>query len=242
MSMLIYGLVTVGVAIGGAALSISQANAAQKTADWNAGQQEQQANQQLAISQYQARLESQQNEANYRLAQMDAQARGIQAQNTRDAAEAQAGADRENIRRDRDKFDRVRAAQEAAIAKSGVLPAGSPLAVLTETKRLEEQTLNDQQFASNANREGALYEAELEQFGADAANYSALIARKSGNARANLINLTGLVDANASKQRANLERLAGAYQKRQALYSGIAGVATSAAGAYGGYKKYNVAA
>lgn len=127
-----------------------------------------------------------QNKVALRQAEMDALQLNIQAglqrkraEVLRQTAEINDATGRENIRRRRLEFERFRATQRSRYAKSGVVLAGTPVAVLAETAANMELEIQDMLVASENRSRSLLNEAAVEDFGAKQTAFSAK-AKKEG--------------------------------------------------------------
>lgn len=221
-----------GIAV---ASGIQQSRRANTLAQYNAMAQESNARQkqqaallQAAAMQQQAGYTEAQARMNEALAQSEAQARLNNAQTLTNQAEAQAAADRENIKRTQLEQARFTAQQRANIAGSGVVEAGSPLEVLAESAGEMQAALNEQQYQSELARRQTLGRADLERFGA-----------KIAKSHAGIDLWSGLAEANLQRQSAQLEEQKGAsvfrLGQQQANITRMTGAADAQGAKYGAY-------
>lgn len=189
------GLALAAIGGGISAYNSFQTAATQKNiANYNYAMQQKNARMQLMSNQLQvkqmetqSRLQKAQAEINSKLAESEAQARANNAQSIRNQAEAQAGADRESIRRGNLDAQREIARMRASQAKSGgQLDAGSMLETEVEAERAKAGIAEEAHYQSELGRRKSFAEAALEDFGADMSRAGAQLDLATGLAEADL--------------------------------------------------------
>jgi hypothetical protein len=205
-------------------------------AQFNARQQQLNAQMQMQALQAQATMQRSQAQANFNLANAEAQARINNAKSLEQQALVQDEVNRSNLQERREEFERMQGTQRAAIAASGVVEsAGTPLDLLAETAAKIQQDMEEQHYANEVKRETLFREAYMERLGGQFARVGATLDRDSSLATALLTDASGRAAFLAGTREAEITRLtgaaaaqAGAYQAAGTLFSGIG----SAAGNY----------
>ena len=174
-------------------------------------------------------------EAGINQAQLDAQASQMQA-NARLLEQAAANNEattRENIRRKRQDFMRLRARQRAKIAGSGVIETGSPIEVLASQAGEMELAIQDMMVEGENRTRDMLNQAKNERFGAS----QTIFSKQTVSARRLA---AGLAGSNA-RSSAEIGRLTGQAQSSQirsnALGTLFSGATETAGGIYKDYRQ-----
>ncbi|HEY1082216.1 MAG TPA: hypothetical protein VGE29_08140 [Prosthecobacter sp.] len=221
MTVLAIGSLLVGAI--GAGLSYyssnQQAAAQERISNLNFQAQMQSANQQMELS----KLQYDTNQKLYKQ-QVDQQENNALAM--RDQADAADRAARDNASRTRGDYERMKAAQRARMAKSGIAEAGTPLDVLAETAGEMALAVATETYQSRQESAKTRFMADVEDANASLTQFQGVLqgfSDQSAIARARGA-MTGaqidrLVGLNAARQ----SRMAGA----AALFSGIGGMANS---------------
>lgn len=203
-------------------------------------QQQQAADTQRRMAEYNYAVAAQNAEIQSKLAQYQAEANAAMAEaqlaaglNNAQALRQQAGAveaqGREDSRRQRTEFLRLQARQRARQAKSGIVAAGTPLEILAETAGQMELTLSDAQYQTELERRSLFRQADLQTAQAGLAGIDKSLQLYRGEAarvgyrmdlqRAEIARLAGMSDAQGTANRATAT-----------LFSGISSLGSSAAG------------
>jgi len=231
MSSLIVGISTAAVSLGATALSTGlsmygqqqQAGNARRIGAYNAAIQEQNADVQAMMTQYQYGMDATRAQAQYDAGMMNAQSIANQVP----GIEAQS---REQISRMRDQQDRVIGSQRAAYGHSGVTIEGSPLEVLADTARQTELGIQDEAYKAELMRRDKLREAEMARYQAGFSLLDAAQAKYMGQI-AGITKQIGYQGANMTRMQAASDAQGLQMQSYATLASGIGSAASTIGGA-----------
>lgn len=208
----------------------------QLISDYNAHQQD--LNAQMGLMQMQAESETKKRaaEAQFALRQQEANARFNNATSIENSAESQSANARETARRRTEEYGRFVSTQRANIAANGIVEAsGTPLDILAETQGKIQLEREDALYADNLNRQTLFREASMERLGGKLALAGATLDRNSSLAGAGLTAAAGQAKYRSDMRASELTRLTGdaalygaKWQATGTLLSGI----SSAAGTY----------
>jgi hypothetical protein len=180
----VIGAVGAGVSAYG---QVQQGKAQNAIAQFNAQQQEKQAQMQLLGMQTQAAMQKQQADANFALRSAEANARMNNADLMASQSLQQDAINRLNLRKRREEFGRMQGAQRAAIAASGVSEAsGTPLDILLDTTAKIQQDQEEQHYVNEVQRRTLFNEEAMERLGGKLALAGATLNRDSEIAAAAL--------------------------------------------------------
>ncbi len=209
MTVLAIGSLLVG-AIGAGLQYYSsnqQAAAQQRIANLNFQAQMQASSQQLEISKLQ-------HDTNQKLFEQQAAQQENNAQAMRLQADSADSAARENAGRSRDDFERMKAAQRARLAKSGVAEAGTPLDVFAETAGAMELAVSTALFQSNTESAKTRFMADVESSNASLTEFAGVLQGFQDQ--------SAIAAARNSMVGANINRLVGLNSARQTRIAGAA--------------------
>lgn len=244
----IIGILGTGLSAGYSAYSYSQqASAAQQIANYNYATQaaSAQAQMQLAIAnaQFQARLAQHEAGLNAYMSELQAQGYEANAQAIENKILTDDSATREDIRTQRDEFNRLISSQRAQIAKSGVAEAGTPLDILAETAGDAERVIQNMAYENELQRRSGFYEADIQRYQADQARYQGSVTQFLGNAEAQgygIQEVAASIGYQNDLARANIDRLTGtnaaSNYRAQATGSILSGLSSIGRGAYDLYQ------
>jgi hypothetical protein len=242
MAALVVGSVLSAVGAGISAYGQYQQGKSQNAiAQFNALQQEKQAQQQLLSLQTQAALQKQQADANFKLRSAEAQAKFQNADSIAQQAHAQDAVNRVNLRKRREDFARMQGEQRATIAGSGVSESsGTPLDILVDTVAKIQLDQEEQFHAFETKRRTLFAESDYTRLGGRLALAGATLDRDSSVAEAALRDAAAKGEYQAGMRAAEITRLtgkaaklAGTYQAAGTLFSGLGDTAMGIAS----YKK-----
>jgi hypothetical protein len=236
-TLLIAGTVA---AVAGAGISAygqyQQGQTQNAIAQFNAAQQEKQAQSQMLAMRTQSALQKQQAEQNFALRSAEAQARLRNARSIERTALNQDKVNRENLRKRREQFSRMQGESRAQIAASGVAEStGTPLDILADTAAKIQQDQEEQHYIGEVQRRTLFSEAARERLGGKLALVGATLDRNSGLAEAALRDAASRGEYVAGMREAQISRLTGSTAAKNAnlsagatLLSGLSGAASSA--------------
>ncbi len=231
----VVGVVGAGISAYGQYQSGKQQQA---IANFNAQQQEKQAEIQALTMQTQAALQKQQAEANFRLRTAEASARVNNARGIELQALGQDRINRQNLIKRREEFERLQGSQRAAIAASGLAESsGTPLDLLAETAARIQQDQEEQHYAGELTRRTLFSEAATERLGGKLALAGATLDRNSSVAEAALRSAAGKAEYLAGMRAAEITRLTGSAAAKAATYQAGATLLSGVSGAVGSFAK-----
>ncbi len=241
-SIAITGAVIAIVGAGVSAYGQYQAGKAQNAiAQFNANQQEKQAQAQMMTMQVQAALQRQQAEANFKLRSAEAQAHFNNARAKEDQALTQDAVNRANLIKQREMAARAQATQRATLAAQGVSEStGTPLDLLAETAMKIQQDQEEQHYNNELKRRTLFAEASQERLGGRLGLAGATLDRDSQLAAAALRDAagqgeyaSGLAQADITRAEGRAEQKGAAYKATGTLISGIGSAVGGVAGKVG---------
>jgi hypothetical protein len=239
-ALLVAGLVVAAVGAGVSAYGqVQQGKTQNAIAQFNAAQQEKQAQAQALSMQTQAALQAQQAKANFTLRSAEAQARVNNAEGIENQALAQDAINRLNLRKRREEFGRMQGEQRSAIAASGVSESsGTPLDLLAETAGKIQQDQEEQHYAGEVQRQTLFSEAAIERLGGKLALAGATLDRDSGVAEAGLRSAAGKAEYLSGLRTEQITRLTGSAAMRAANYQAGATLLSSVGSGASDYAKF----
>ncbi len=210
-------------------------------AQFNAQQEQLNAEMQTRSMEAQAAIQRSQAAANLALRQAQAQGQFNNAKAIDAQALQQDAISRLNIERQQSQFAQMQAAQRSAIAQSGVVESsGTPLDLLADTAAKIQQSEQDQQYQEEVTRRTLFSEAAQQRLGGKLALVGATIDNTSAVAAAGLEDAAARANMIAGTNAAEITRLtgqaaaqAGLYQAGGTLLSGLGSAAEM------GVKYYN---
>lgn len=235
-TLIITGIAVAAIGAGVSAYSQQQAGKTQQAiANYNAAQQEREAQTQLLSMQTQAALQREQAAKEFALRQAESNARVNNAISLENQALSQDAINRANLRKRRQEFERMQSEQRVAIAASGIAESsGTPLDILAETAARIQQDQEEQHYAGEMQRRTLLAEAAQERLGGKLALAGATLDRDSTIAAAGLREAAGKAESLAGIRTAQITRLTGSaarsaanYQAGATLLSGVGSAASS---------------
>jgi hypothetical protein len=227
------------IAVAGAGVSAygqyQQGKSQEAISNFNASQQERQAQVAMLTMQTQAAQQRQQAEQNFQLRNAEAQARLNNARAIEQQATTQDAINRQNLQKRREDFAQMQGTQRAAIAASGVSEAsGTPLDLLAETAAKIQIDAEEQHYAGEVQRRTLFSEAAQERLGGKLALAGATLDRDSAVAEAGLRDSAAKAEFLAGMRGAEISRLTGSAARTQSNYSAAAtlfsGVSSAASG------------
>ena len=222
-ALLVASLVTTAVGAGISAYGQAQAGKTQNAiAQYNAHQQERQAQAQYLTMQAQVAIQKKTAAANFAMRQAEATARFQNAKALENQALAGDAISRVNLRKKKEDYQRFQAEQRSAIAASGIVEStGTPLDLLAETAGRIQADQEETAYSNELARRTLFREADLERLGGNLALAGATLDRNSSLAEAGLRDATSRAQLKAGRNEANMTRLSGQAAQQAAKIGAI---------------------
>jgi hypothetical protein len=224
-------LILAGAALAGAGVSAYGSYQQGKTSalmgQYNAHQQERNAQMQLMQMQAQSEAQKRAAEAQFALRNQEATARFNNAKTIENQVSGTSAAARESARRKTEQYQRFVSTQRANIAASGFVEAsGTPLDILAETAGKIQLEREDALYADELARRSMFREADLERLGGQLALAGASLDRSSSIASSVLTAAAGKAQYNQGLREAEITRLTGANNQYAANWGAVGTVLT----------------